>query len=84
MYIILVLTSSSCPSHIQPMKVLNITAYKGTWYEMYRNKGTSGETGECVTAKYGDREDGAVSVWNMQWFGSKPNQTTGDIRGKAT
>ena len=46
-----------------------MTAYKGTWYEMYRVKGSSGETGECVTAKYGDRDDGAVSVWNMQWFG---------------
>ena len=40
---------------------------------MYRRKGTSGETGECVTAKYGDRDDGAVSVWNMEWFGNYPN-----------
>ena len=42
---------------------------------MYRVKNQNDETGECVSAIYGDRDDGAISVWNMQWFGTYPNQT---------
>mmetsp|Transcript_1165 Transcript_1165/g.2134 ORF Transcript_1165/g.2134 Transcript_1165/m.2134 type:complete len:198 (-) Transcript_1165:48-641(-) len=74
---------SPCPKDILPMSALDTELYKGTWREMYRVKGNSMETGKCVSAIYGDRDDGAISVWNMQWFGDKPNQTTKDIKGKA-
>ena len=40
---------------------------------MYRAKNQNIEKGDCVTAIYGDRDDGAVSVWNMEWFGNYPN-----------
>lgn len=75
-------SSEACPTHIQPVASLDIERYKGTWHEMYRRRNVVGQSGQCGTVKYGDAE-GGISVWNMEWFGAKPNQTVRDIRGRA-
>ena len=80
---ILILNAEPCPDHIRPMPTFDVQKYKGTWYELYRVKATNyGQSGNCTVAKYGNHPDG-ISVWNMEWFGQKPDQTTNDIRGKA-
>lgn len=51
---------------------------------MYRRGNDRGESGDCGRVVYGDHPDGSsISVWNMEWYGKKPNQTTNDIRGRA-
>ena len=63
-----------CPTHIKPVEQLDVQRYKGVWYEMYRRKSDKGEKGECTRALYGDHPDGkSISVWNMEWYGEKPN-----------
>ena len=69
---ILAANADPCPLHVKAVNVLNTTAYVGTWHEMYRVKGASGETGNCTTAKY-NITTGGVGVYNMDWFGQKPN-----------
>ena len=77
------MNADPCPLHIKAVEDLDINKYTGKWHEMYRVKGSSGETGNCTTAKY-NLTAGGIGVYNMDWFGQKPNQTTNRIYGKAT
>ena len=55
----------------QPIEDFNAKRFKGVWYEMQRDKTTSFETGDCVTAQYGygDPDDSAkIIVENSQYF----------------
>ena len=43
--------------------------YLGVWYELRRANNIPFEDGECVTAKYTERDDGYIGVENTQWYG---------------
>ena len=45
----------------------DVERFKGVWYELQRDSAIMFETGECVTAQYGDREKG-VSVQNTEYW----------------
>ena len=45
----------------------DVAKFKGVWYELQRDKDISFESGECVTAQYGDDSRG-VSVENTEYF----------------
>ena len=81
-WIVLYISREECPG-IQPLTAFDIEPYKGTWHEMYRSKKIPFESGICNTAIYGDRDEDSVTVWNAELFGTKPNQTMNDIKGKA-
>ena len=45
----------------------DVEKFKGSWYELKRDVNIRFETGECVTAEYGDKGK-LVSVTNTQYF----------------
>ena len=59
-----------CP-HFDELDSFDVERYKGVWYELKRDKDIVFETGECVTAQYGDREKGGVSVQNSEYWMDK-------------
>ena len=67
-YVGLRVALGSCPTY-EPIEDFNAEDFKGIWYEMQRDKSIQFETGECITAQYGDTEDAAkISVENTQYF----------------
>ena len=68
-YIVMAILFGPCPN-TEPMDKFEVAKYKGTWYELQRDKDISFETGTCVTATYGTDSDNAdyVSVDNTQYF----------------
>ena len=74
-WIILAFTAEPCPPHIIPMAELDLSRYEGTWHEMYRLQNNF-QDGICTTAKYSLLPDGTLTVYNMQWKGTKPTQST--------
>ena len=61
--------------HFEGVKGLEVAKYKGTWYELQRDKSITFETGKCVTAEYGDDGD-YVSVTNTQYFPDEDKKDT--------
>ena len=64
------------------MEELDVQKYKGTWYEMLRDKDNTIEEGECVRAIYGDSDSG-VSVKNIELQGEYPDQKARVVEGTA-
>ena len=60
-YIAIRSTTGVC-SHYEPIEDFDVERFKGIWYELQRDSSIMFESGECVTAQYGDRERGGVSV----------------------
>ena len=68
-------TGGGCP-HFPGWKGFDVEKYKGTWYELQRDKDIMFEEGDCITAEYGD--DGKyVSVKNTQRVNDKPDVING-------
>ena len=65
-YIVLALIYGPCPN-TEYMDKFEVDRYKGTWYELQRDKDIAFEEGTCVTATYGTDGD-YVSVDNTQYF----------------
>ena len=52
-----------------PIEDFDAEAFKGTWFELLRSKNIFFETGDCITAEYGDTEyDTKVTVTNTEVF----------------
>ena len=57
-----------CPA-ISTIHDLDISKYQGRWYEIQRDKSMIFELGlDCVTATYGLKDDGLVSVYNRGYY----------------
>ena len=56
-----------CP-HYEALESFDVERFKGVWYELQRDTSIMFETGDCVTAQYGDREQGGVSVQNTEFW----------------
>lgn len=78
-YGVLLVTKRPC-EHFSGTSNFEVAKYKGSWYELKRDKANFFETGECVTAEYGD--DGSyVSVKNTEYFPKTDKKS--DILGYA-
>ena len=80
-YIVLRTTVGSCP-RFDPLDSIDVEAFKGVWYELQRDSTIGFQTGECVTAQYGDYENDRVSVENVEYF--PWDSTYAKINGYAT
>ena len=69
-YLTLRTVSGICYAY-DPIEDFDAAKFKGVWYELQRDVDIFFETGECVTAEYGDYdgdEANYVSIVNTQYF----------------
>lgn len=79
----MLLTLFSCSSDNEPLPTVNdvdLEQYKGKWYEIARLPNSFEDGLSCVTAEYGIKEDGKISVLNS---GTKENGKRTSSEGTA-
>lgn len=68
-----------CPK-VQPVENFDIKRYLGLWYEIEKYPTPFSRGTKCITATYGLRQDGNISVLNQQVY---PNGTKDGVEGVA-
>jgi apolipoprotein D and lipocalin family protein len=83
--LLILITLSSCSSSMKTLTTVpdvDITKYSGKWYEIARLPNSFEKGLVCVTAEYGLREDGKISVVNAGQKEGEPGRVK-SVKGKA-